>query len=155
MNLAQYEITCIPDNAPKFQEWIKSRGGIAVWRSLNLSNPDRTWSTPANQKDGTPMQQPTWEADTKPEKIVKDPTKVGVVTDREVKRFHVAIRPGTQNFLGTPLVWKCTDKSSARIRGEVAKAGKGSHYKFDYDTQEVVIYSPVSCVSLDQWKGAQ
>ena len=45
--MSQFKHTCAPENAPKFLDWIKNRGGVAVWKSINLSNPDASWSTPA------------------------------------------------------------------------------------------------------------
>lgn len=154
MNLDQFKHTCLVEDAAKLREWVAHRGGVAVWRSINLSNPGKSWSTPANQKDGNPTVKPTWESGDAPTFIVTDPALIGVVTDQEVKRFHVAIRPGSQNFLGTPLMWKCTDKASARIRRELERAGKGSRYEFDYGTQECVILAPISVVPLSHWRPA-
>jgi hypothetical protein len=36
-----------PETAAKALEWIKTRGGLAIWQSVNLSNPGASWSTPA------------------------------------------------------------------------------------------------------------
>jgi hypothetical protein len=58
------------------------------------------------------------------------------MSDRvEVKRFHVAVRIGGQGFC-----LKVTDGGTRRIWRELAKAGTGSFYEFDYNTQEAVIY---------------
>ena len=43
--MEKYHIS--PETAPKALDWIKTRGGIAVWQSVNLSNPGATWTTPA------------------------------------------------------------------------------------------------------------
>jgi hypothetical protein len=56
---------------------------------------------------------------------------------KEVKRFRVGIRMGSQG-----LRVKVTDGGSRRIRREVAKAGAGATYTFDYMTQEAVILVP-------------
>lgn len=55
----------------------------------------------------------------------------------EVKRFHVAVRWGAQGFS-----LKLTDGATRNVRRALAKAGEGSTYTFDYDTQECVIYMP-------------
>lgn len=55
----------------------------------------------------------------------------------EVKRFHIGLRKGTQGFL-----IKVTDGGTRRIWRELAKAGPGSIYTFDYSTQEAVILKP-------------
>lgn len=134
------------ENARKMADWLANRGGLAIWHSVNLSNPGASWTTPANQIDGKPTPRPTWEADSKPERIIMDAADVIVSEDREVKRFHVAVRRGSQGFM-----LKCTDASSDRIHREVARAGNGAYYEFDYDSQEAVIMAPARQVSLVDW----
>lgn len=141
-----FEHECAAENAPKFLDWIKNRGGVAVWRSVNLSNPGQSWSTPALTTEGQPYAKPTWESDSKPEKVVTDPAKVKVFTSREVKRFHVAVRRGDG------FSFKCTDGSSRKIEREVGKAGDGAYYVFDYDSQEAVIMAPSSAIPLSEWR---
>jgi hypothetical protein len=131
------------ENAAKFWEWLQTRGGLAIWKSIDLSNPGLSWTTPANAVDGTPTPKPTWKAESTPSRIITDPAEVVVSIDHEVKRFHVAIRRGSQGFS-----FKLTDASSDRIHKAVAKAGKDSYHLFDYDTQEAVIMEPESQVPL-------
>lgn len=132
-----------PENAIKINVWLVTRGGIAIWESVNLSNPEASWTTPATNDDGTPATKPTWEAGDKPARIITDSNEVEVVFDREVKRFRVAVRCGSNG-----LSFKVTDRGSDRIRREVARAGKGATYRFDYDTQEAVILAPDKIVPL-------
>lgn len=73
-----------------------------------------------------------------------------VAIDREVKRFHVAIRMGSQGFS-----MKCTDGASRRIRSAVAKAGEGAYHVFDYTTQEAVIMAPEKVIPLPEWEKLQ
>jgi len=141
---------CTHENAPKFLEWIRNRGGVAVWRSVNLSNPGASWSTPALDLEGKPYPKPTWEADSKPEAVFTNPADIIVTFDKEVKRFHVAVRMGGQGFMV-----KVTEASSHKIHKAVEKAGKGAYYRFDYDTQEAVIYVPVREITLEQWTQEQ
>lgn len=136
---------CTAENAPKFADWIANRGGVAVWRSINLSNPGASWSTPALTKEGEPYPKPTWQADSKPERVVTDPDNVLVSEDEEVKRFHVAIRRGGG------FQFKCTDASSRKIEKAVEKAGEGAYYIFDYFTQEAVIMAPAKTYTLREW----
>lgn len=140
-SLGEHE--CAPDSAHRMLDWIKNRGGIAVWRSVNLSNPGASWSTPA-QTDGVPTPRPTWQADSKPERLIIYPSDVVVVVRKEVKRFHVGVRVGGGGF-------KVTDGGTRRIRAAVAKAGPGASYEFDYATQEAVITVPHKTVPLVQW----
>ena len=65
-----YEHECSLENARLFADWIANRGGVAVWRSVNLSNPGASWSTPALTVEGEPTPKPTWQAANTPEKIV-------------------------------------------------------------------------------------
>jgi hypothetical protein len=80
--------------------------------------------------------------------IITDPAEVGVSTDEEIKRFRIAIRPSSQfGWMRT----KVSDGGTRRIRHEVAKAGDGAYYQFDYETQEAVIYRPTGWQSLADW----
>lgn len=135
-----------PENAETFRGWIAARGGIAVWSSIDLSDPGKTWNTPAQTKEGLPYFKPSWQAANEPERIITDPADVEVVEPREVKRFRVAVRLGAQGFKV-----KCTDASSAKIRREVEKAGDGAWHQFDYGTQEAVIYAPGKVTPLVEW----
>jgi hypothetical protein len=139
---------CRVENAAKFMEWIKGRGGIAVWQSADLGNPDLSWSTPANSTDGTPTAKPTWQAMEKPERIITDASEIEVCFDKEVKRFRVAIR-------GNGMQFELTDASRRKVRGETVKAGKGAYHQFDYETQEAIIYAPDKVLTLTEWFGGQ
>lgn len=132
-----------PESAQRIAEWLDTRGGIAVWPSINLSNPGASWTTPVNNADGSPTTKPTWEAQNKPERVITNPAEVLVSKDVEVKRFHVGVRLGSQG-----MSYKVTDGGSRRIRSAVAKAGEGAYYVFDYGTQEAVIMKPESQVGL-------
>ena len=143
-----YKHHCTPENAPKMREWIASRGGVAVWPSVNMSNPGASWSTPALTAEGALMTKPTWQADSKPAFVVTSEADIGVETMREVKRFHVATRHGRSN----PLLIKLTDASTRKLEAALKRAGKGSSYVFDYSTQEAVILVPETIVPLTEWK---
>jgi hypothetical protein len=138
--------SCTAENAPMFLDWIKNRGGIAVWRSVNLANPGASWSTPA-YTDGKPTVKPTWESGDEPEAIYISTDDIEVFTSKEVKRFHVAVR-----MRGCGFTLKCTDGATRRIRREVAKIGEGAYYQFDYDTQDAVIMKPSGTITLTEWE---
>lgn len=134
-------------NARTFWDWIKNRGGLAVWQSINLSNPDASWTTPALTEDGKPMPKPTWQVGEAPTKVITDPAKVLIRTYEEVKRFRVGLRQAG-------LTIKVTDGGSRRIRSAVAKAGEDATYTFDYETQEAVILKPAKTITLAEWAQA-
>ena len=132
------------ENAELMKGWLLNRGGIAVWRSINMSNPGATWSTPAKAKDGTPMPKPNWQCANEPERIITDPGAVLVMEAKEVARFRVAVRPGANN----PMVFKLTDASSARLRKVLAKHGPDAWHSFDYTQQQAIVYVPGKTTSM-------
>jgi hypothetical protein len=144
----EFKHTCTIENAPRFAEWLKSRGGIAIWRSIDLSNPGGSWSTPAQTPAGQPQGKPNWQVEKHPHMIITDPAEIGVSIDKEVKRFHVAVRMG-----GNGLSMKVTDGGSRRIHSEVEKAGEGAYHVFDYDDyKNAVIMAPAEeNRSLTEW----
>lgn len=137
-------------------EWLKSRGGIAIWHSVDLSDPSWSCTTPVNDQDGNPKPKPHWKAEDRPHRVITDPDEVVIVEPKEVKRFHVATRMGSQG-----LSLKVTDDGSRRIRQAVAKAEVDHHcegeawYEFDYgDYENAVIYVPGSQVPIKDFVGA-
>ena len=142
------KITTSMEHAGKLSDWLKNRGGIAVWNSINLSDPGAQIFTPALGLDGKPTGKPHWKFGNEPE-IVTTADDVTLNVDREVKRFHVAVRMGSQG-----LSLKCTDASTARIHREVEKAGDGAYYLFDYgDEKNCIIMAPEpgKTMTLTQW----
>ena len=115
------KLECTQENAPLLARWIKAGRGLARWCSVDLSNPGKTWTTPARTVDGKPQPKQNWQMANEPELIVESADDVTVNVDKEVKRFHVGLRRS-----GNGLMLKCTDASSARIEREVAKAGDGA-----------------------------
>jgi hypothetical protein len=144
MNTLPHVITA--ENAEKIAFWLKERGGIFVWKSVNLSNPGASWTTPATNADGSPVTKPTWEAESVPSRHIDSADEIVVSKDVEVKRFRVGIRLGGQG-----LSYKVTDGGSRRIRSAVAKAGEGAYHLFDYSSQEAVILKPESQIPLPEF----
>lgn len=131
------------ENASKFADWLKTRGGIALWRSIDLSDPGASCFTPA-MTDGKPTTKPHWKYANEPERIITDINDVEIYNAVEVKRFHVAVRPGSGGFS-----LKLTDASSRRLEAAVEKAGEGAYYVFDYgDYENAVVMKPEGVVPL-------
>ena len=135
---------CSPENAEKMREWIKNRGGIAVWRSIDFGAPGLSWSTPRMQENGEPTKRPTWQAEISPSRIIIDPKEVIVILRKEVKRFRIAIRRGE----GISLV--LTLNSSKKVKAALAKYGEEASYHFE--DREAVITIPDQKVLLSEWK---
>ena len=138
---------CAPENADRMMNWILTRGGVAIWDSANLSNPGASWSAPAlSALGGLPLAKPTWQAADGPARIITDAADIEVITRREVKRFRVGVRMGSQG-----MTFKVTDGGTRKIRAAVDKAGEGADYAFDYESQEAVITVPDKRVPLAEY----
>ena len=125
---------------PQFEDWMRTRGGVLVWTNLSMSSPDAghmfTPATTSTKEDGK-LHKPHWSYG-KPELHTSLEDFRFVKEMREVKRFHVGIRLGSQG-----MAYKLTDGATRRVRKECDKAGPESTYHFDYDTQECVVCLPV------------
>lgn len=119
----------------KFEDWIANRGGVQVWKNVNLSDPGRGHVfTPAMTHD-RPTEKPHWAYERG--EVVRDISRfVFVIRWTEIKRFRVAVRMGSQ---GTML--KLTDASTRKVN-KTADSNPGAYYRFDYETQECVFEVP-------------
>lgn len=148
----KFKIECEPENARTFYGWIISRGGVAKWRSVNLSNPGASWSTPANDKDGKPCGQPTWQAGSEPEIIVTNPKEIGVYVPKLHKAFRVGLRRSSSGFST-----KLTDGAQRRLDTTMAicrsKHGDAFYKKgvLDIDGASMGVYFTESIQPLDEW----
>jgi len=145
--------TITVENAPKFLEWVTKRGGILVWESINFSNPGASWSTPYIDANGNRVTKPNWQCSNEPSRHITDPSEILVVTQKEVKRFRVAVRR-TGPF---GMTFKVSDGGTRRIHRECAKAEKkygNSSYHFDYETQEAVITIDDIAIPLNEWEAS-
>jgi hypothetical protein len=132
-------------------DYLRTREGIMVWDSINLSNPGIQWLTPAKDEDGKTYTKPTWQVSNTPSQIITKAEDVKVSIDKEVKRFHVATRMGSQG-----MSIKVTDGGTRKIRTEVAEAGEGAYHTFNYgDYKNAVIMAPEKQMSLDQYAKEQ
>ena len=142
---AGYRHTIEVENAPRMADWITNRGGLAVWVSVNLSNPGKSWTGPVRDKDGKVNTKPSWESANDPV-IITDPAEVGMVEMTEFKRFHVGLQRGSGFSV------ECTPGASRKIRKAIEDAGEGATHHFHYDTREAVIMKPNGrWKSLKEW----
>lgn len=123
-------ITTTPENEAKLADWLKNRGGIAVWRNKDLGSPSLGGQqfTPALHADGTAATSPHWSCGNAPDFIVTDATAVAIQEWREVSR--VKIRNGPP-YLG------CVHRRDRdRLDAALAKAGDGASYRRDYSAMK-------------------
>lgn len=134
------------ENAAKIWEWITTRGGLALWQSIDLSRPDLSWTCPLRDSEGKEAQKPDWRSDSKPYRVITDPKEVLVETMKEVRRFHVGVKRG-----GGFMSFVLTDASSTRVRAACEKAGPNATYVFDYGAQDAIILVPDKEIGLQEW----
>ncbi len=142
---------CNAEAAEQIHDWLLHRGGIYIWKSVNLSNPGASWTSPALDKDCKAVTKPNWQCDNAPSRHITDIAEVSVATAKEVKRFHVATR-----MSGNGMAIKVTDAGTRRIRAEVDKAshkyGKTAWYTFDYQSHDnAVIMIDDQTVPMSEW----
>lgn len=125
-----------PNVKSLFQKWIESRGGVAVWKSVNLSNPGESLAfTPALDQFGIENDNPRW--DLRRQEIITDIKRFSFSKkNTEVKRVKVCTRVGSQG-----LMLKFTDGTMKRINSAFNKF-PGSFYDIDKFTGEAVFYMP-------------
>lgn len=144
---------CMLAQAELMADWIQNRGGLAYWKCVEIGNPTEGWTIPAftDAQCLTRTNKPSWRASAE-SILITDPSEVWVHGEKEVKRFHIAVRRAT-NGMG----FKVTDGGTRRIKSELAKANKAlpdgvtAWYTFDYTTQDAVIMAPVGGFTLKQY----
>ena len=115
----------VPGTRPKFELWIKERGGVQVWHNLNLSNPgagnqftpatmvidseeDLRGYSGAKMGDTVPYPRPHWSVGAG--EIITDISRFRFVKGfKEVKRIRVAV------CRGSGLMYKLTDGSQRKV----------------------------------------
>lgn len=137
MSADKHEVS--PEHAQRMWDWLQTRGGIAIWQSVNLANPIGSWSSPALTPEGEPTPPPTWECARIPARIITDPAEIVVLSPKEVERFRVFVHMGKQG-----MSLKLTDHSTAKLRRRVAhwnsvRAEQDAWHIYDYSTQECII----------------
>ena len=131
-----------PGVREKFESWIKDREGVSVWENAILSDAVAGYHfSPKKDANGNLCMTPHWSYRLK--EVITDINRFQFVREmKEVKRFHVAVRFGSQG-----LSLKLTDASSRRVRRECDKIKErydtSPVYNFDYNTQECVIEIPI------------
>lgn len=145
--MSKFKISCTPENAPKFYEWIQTRGGIYHWRSANLSNPGASWSTPADVQ-----QKPTWQAEDKPEFTVTSADEIGVYEDALYKAFPVRLKRGGGMFslVLADSSQRVVDRVMEKCREEHGDAFYRKGVLDDCDAS-IGVYYTTREISLTEW----
>jgi|GEM_PF-2635860 len=135
------------ENAAQILDWIRTRGGLAVWHSTSRSQPGLSWTCPLNDEHGQRKGKPYPASEEEPRRIITSADDVVVHTDVEVNRFPIEVQPGKQGSF-----MNLTDASRALIERAIADAGADAYQLFDVSTHEAVIFAPNGdSMTLTEW----
>lgn len=145
---------CLATDAPQIADWLKNRGGILLWPSVNLSNLHTSWSTPAHDSDGKPVGKPNWQAAREPGRHITDPADVEVSTPKEVERLKIKLRVSSSG-----LYIKLTDASAEKLRARKEywreKTGASVFHTFAHEREGLsdtaIIWADTAVVPLTEW----
>jgi hypothetical protein len=141
------KLYCSPENAKLFAEWIETRGGIATWKSANLSNLNQSWSTPFLKADGEKVTKPTWQAFDEASQVTTDINDVIVEIPKEVARVKIALeRSGMKVNL--------TRASSKRLHDKLASIGDNCWYQFE-DKETIIFVAEKQIPLADYLQGVR
>ncbi len=127
--------------------WLE-HGRVRYWENADLRVAGGFHLAPTHHDNGDEamIHKPHWQCHDLPSLEIFSTDAFAVVTRVEVKRFRVGLRMGSQGF-----TVKLTDGASNRLRRELAKAGEGATYHFDYGTQEAVITVRETTMPMSSW----
>lgn len=105
-----------PENEKQIVEWLKNRGGVAVWANCDLGSPSigNLSFTPATRRDGAKATSPSWQCGSEPAEVVTDQSKFEVVTYSEFRRVKVRTGPpmyGGLHRLDKDKVYRAMDEA--------------------------------------------
>lgn len=135
------QIRFSPENESKAIAWLQSRGGIAVWRNVNMSSQSLGSEsyTPA-LTDGQPTGKPSWQFAF--DRIIIDPAEVLIEGKREVAR--VRVMRGKYGPPADPIA-----RGRQGLDKAMSAAGPDAWWEFDYSNPDLngvwchaVIYVP-------------
>ena len=116
-----YRIEISRTDAPRLLDWLATRGGVAIWSSLDLSRAGERVFTPAD------LPRPSWHYPETPTEIVTDRADIGVYDEVLFSAFPVSLRRSNNG-----LTLKLTDGAKRKVDKAMAachdKHGN-SHYK--------------------------
>ncbi len=127
----------------KFEDWM-ARGGVKVWRNINLSNPGAgPMFTPAFDENGSPYKKPSWRVDNG--EVITDINQFQFLKDSVVfKRVRISIRRASGlNYCLTDASQRRVDKALDEC---IAKHGDAFFEKdgglFDHE-RFIVVSAPI------------
>ena len=129
------------ENAAAIWSWLTTRGGLAIWRSMNPSRPAASWTTPVKAADGRLTTKPAPDAADSPERIITDAAEVVVSVDAETNRVPVNRHPDGG----------LSQASADAVYAAVVKAGEAAYFRLEQDKDEAIIYACVGQTPITDW----
>jgi hypothetical protein len=112
------------ENAPKFLEWLRTRGGLSVWVSKDIGGDcGASVTTPYKDANGNVNTAPHWKHTNTPERVITDPADVEVCIDKPVESFEIKFKTS-----GHRLVLHAA--SQRKLGAALARAGENAYYVF-------------------------
>lgn len=123
-------ITIEPENESKVANWLKNRGGIAVWKNCDLGSPSIGCEsyTPATHEDGKMATSPHWQYGNTPDRVITDPADVLVQVRKEVSRVKIR--------RGPPYLGGVNRADRPRLDAALEKAGEGAAWQEDWSNMK-------------------
>jgi len=134
----EFKYECVAEHAATMIEWITHRGGVALWKSADLSDLSAQWATPVLDKNGKPNNKPHWKARDTPI-IITDANEIGIYTEKIFRELPVSLRRSSNG-----LSLKLTDASQRKLDAALdkckAKHGNAHYHKGGLDFPCMTIY---------------
>lgn len=132
------------------RRWLSKHGGVAVWKSIDLSRPGEECLMPYADEQGVKYAKPHWRYSDDPI-VVTDESNVSVYRERFYKQIPVALRRGSQG-----LSLKVTDASMRKVNRALAEceAKHGNAYweRGGLDNPSITITYRDGEVPLKNWR---
>lgn len=139
-------------DADKILTWLRERGGILIWTSVDLSRPGESSTTPFRDPAGIPVGKPHWRFGDHPRHIT-DISEVEVAEAEKVESLAVRIKRGGELRL------TLTSHSSAKLQERLAhwsqERNTAAWYHFEgflvngWDTAHIYVDSKI--VPMQEW----
>lgn len=144
----KWEHDCSESNALKFAEWIRDRGGVAVWKSQDLGDLAASWSTPVRTAAGETIKAPHWKCGQSTPTIHTDMNTIGVFQSEKFKEVLVKLKQSGMSLVLTDTSQWRLDRAMERCR---VKHGDAWYRKGGLEFPSMEVRYTTSLISLREW----
>ena len=148
MSETKFAHDCSESNALKFAEWIRDRGGVAVWKSQDLGDLSASWSTPVRNAAGETNRAPHWKCGQSAPTIHTDMNTIGVFQSEKFEEVPVKLKPNGMSLVLTDTSKRRLDRTMERCR---IKYGDAWYRKGGLEFPSMEVRYTTSTISLREW----